>query len=113
MNAAVPIFPRRPDPLRFWRRLAAERHALVDRARGERLTYPELDAAADRWAALLRAQGVARGDLVATLAGNRSELAAAFFACGRFGAALLPLNWRLAAPELAPILADARPRLLL
>ncbi|HEX8243778.1 MAG TPA: AMP-binding protein [Longimicrobium sp.] len=112
MNA-VPNFPLRPDPLRFWRRLAGGRHALVDRARGERLTYPELDAAADRWAALLRAHGVGRGDLVATLAGNRSELAAAFFACGRIGAALLPLNWRLAAPELAPILADARPRLLL
>jgi fatty-acyl-CoA synthase len=112
MNA-VPNFPRHPDPLRFWRRLAGGRHALVDRARGERLTYPELDAAADRWAALLRAQGVGRSDLVATLAGNRGELAAAFFACGRIGAALLPLNWRLAAAELAPILADARPRLLL
>ncbi|HSU12739.1 class I adenylate-forming enzyme family protein [Longimicrobium sp.] len=112
MNA-VPNFPRRPDPLRFWRRLAGERHALVDRARGERLTYPELDAAADRWAALLRAQGIGRGDIVATLAGNRSEMAAAFFACGRIGAALLPLNWRLAAPELAPILDDARPRLVL
>jgi fatty-acyl-CoA synthase len=110
---AAPPFPRRPDPLRFWRRLAGARAALVDRARGERLTYPELDAAADRWAALLRAQGVGRGDRVATLAGNRSELAAAFFACGRVGAALVPLNWRLAAPELAPILADARPRLVL
>ncbi|MBV9109770.1 MAG: AMP-binding protein [Gemmatimonadetes bacterium] len=112
MNA-VPPFPRHTDPLRFWRRLAGTRHALVDRARGERLTYPELDAAADRWAALLRARGIGRGDLVATLAGNRSEVVAAFFACGRIGAAMLPLNWRLAAAELAPILADARPRLLL
>lgn len=110
---AVPPFPRHPDPLRFWRRLAGARAAVVDRARGERLTYPELDAAADRWAALLRAQGVGRGDLVGTLAGNRSEIAAAFFACGRVGAALVPLNWRLAAPELAPILDDARPKLIL
>jgi fatty-acyl-CoA synthase len=110
---AVPVFPRRPDPLRFFRNLAGARHALVDRSRGERLTYPELDAAADRWAALLRAQGVGPGDIIATLAGNRSEMAAAFFACGRVGAALLPLNWRLAAPELAPILADARPKLVL
>jgi fatty-acyl-CoA synthase len=111
--SGVPHFPRRPDPLRFWRRVAGSRAALVDRARGERLTYPELDAAADRWAAALRARGVGRGDMVATLAGNRSEVAAAFFACGRLGAALLPLNWRLAAPELAPILADARPKLIL
>src|SRR6185436_18477769 len=108
---AVPSFPRRPDPLRFWRRLAGARAAVVDRARGERLTYPELDAAVDRWATLLRAQGVGRGDLVGTLAGNRVDVAAAFFACGRIGAALVPLNWRLAAPELAPILDDARPKL--
>ena len=110
---AAPPFPKHPDPLRFWRRLAGTRAALVDRARGERLTYPELDAAADRWAALLRAQGVGRGDRVGALAGNRSELVAAFFACGRIGAALVPLNWRLAAPELAPVLADARPKLVL
>src|SRR3954469_2245364 len=110
---AVPVFPRRPDPLRFFRNLAGARHALVDRARGERLTYPELDAAADRWAALLRTQGVGRGARVGPLTGNGSELAAAFFACGRIGAALVPLNWRLAGPELAPILADARPHLVL
>ena len=42
-------FPRRPDPLRFWRRAAPDRVALVDRARGGRWTYADLDAAADRW----------------------------------------------------------------
>ena len=105
-------FPLHPDPLRFWRRQAPARIALVDRTRGERLTYAQLDAAADRWAALLRARGIARGDLVGVLAGNRHEIPALFFACGRVGAALVPLNWRLAAAELAPILADARPSIL-
>ena len=107
-----PRFPRRPDPLRFWRRLAPDRAALVDRARGGRQTYAELDAAADRWAGLLRARGIGRGGIVAALAGNRCESIELFFACGRVGAALLPLNWRLSAAELAPILADARPDLL-
>ncbi|HYJ80957.1 MAG TPA: AMP-binding protein [Longimicrobiaceae bacterium] len=111
--SVAPSFPRRPDPLRFWRRAAPERIALVDRARGERLTYAELDAEADRWAALLRDEGIGRGDIVAVLAGIRADVAALFFACGRVGAALLPLNWRLAAAELAPVLADARPALLL
>lgn len=105
-------FPRNPDPLRFWRRTAPERTALVDRARGGRWTYAELDAAADRWAAVLRARGVGRGDVVALLAGNRREAVELLFACGRVGAALLPLNWRLPPAELAPVLADARPRLL-
>ncbi|HWK89231.1 MAG TPA: AMP-binding protein, partial [Longimicrobium sp.] len=106
-------FPRRPDPLRFWTRLAPERVALVDRARGGRLSYAELDAGADRWAGLLRARDIGRGGIVAALAGNRRELVELFFACGRIGAALLPLNWRLSAAELGPILADARPDLLI
>ncbi|HEX2076832.1 MAG TPA: AMP-binding protein [Longimicrobium sp.] len=106
-------FPRRPDPLRFWRRAAPERVALVDRARGGRWTYAELDAAADRWAGVLRARGIGRGGIVAVLAGNRREVVELFFACGRVGAALLPLNWRLSPAELAPILDDARPDLLI
>ena len=106
-------FPRRPDPLRYWRRVAPDRVALVDRARGGRQTYAQLDAAADRWAGVLRARGIGRGGIVAALAGNRREMVELFFACGRVGAALLPLNWRLSAAELAPILADARPDLLI
>ncbi len=105
-------FPRHPDPLRFWRRAAPDRVALVDRARGGRQTYAELDAAADRWAGVLRARGIGRGGIVAVLAGNRREVVELFFACGRVGAALLPLNWRLSPAELAPILDDARPDLL-
>jgi fatty-acyl-CoA synthase len=107
-----PLFPRRPDPLRFWSRVAPGRVALIDRARGQRLTYAELSAGADRWAALLRAHGIGRGAIVSILAGNRGEFAELLYACGRVGAALLPLNWRLAAAELAPIVADARPALV-
>ncbi|HEX6039571.1 class I adenylate-forming enzyme family protein [Longimicrobium sp.] len=106
-------FPRRPDPLRFWRRMAPHRTALVDRARGERWSYAQFDAAADRWAGVLRARGIGRGGIVAVLAGNRADVPALFYACGRIGAALLPLNWRLSAAELAPVLADARPDLLI
>ncbi len=109
----APHFPRHPDPLRFWRRQAPDRLALVDRSRGHRLTYAELDAGADRWAALLRAHGIGRGGIVAILAGNRREHAELLYACGRVGAALLPLNWRLAAAELASIIADAAPAVIL
>jgi fatty-acyl-CoA synthase len=105
------VFPCQPDPIRFWRRIAPERTALVDRGRGGRWSYAELDMYADRWAALLRAAGVGKGERVATLAGNRAEQVGLFFACGRIGAALVPLNWRLPASELAPILADAAPRI--
>src|SRR5687768_2682775 len=105
-------FPSRPDVVSWWARLHPARTALVDRRRDERLTYAELDAASERWARLLRAQGVAPGDRVALLAGNRAEAVALFGGCLRTGAVLVPLNWRLAAPELAPVLADAAAQLL-
>lgn len=106
-------FPRSCDPFRWWRRYAPDRTALVDRARGTRHTYAEMDASSDRWAALLRHFGVGLGDHVAVIAGNRREVIDLFFACGRIGAVLVPLNWRLAAPELSGIIAHARPRILI
>lgn len=104
-----PPFPRHPDPIRWWGGVTPSRVALVDRARDQRWTYRELDALADRWRDLLLAHGVRRGDRVATLAGNRAAQAALLYACWRIGAALVPLNWRLAAPELARVLGNARP----
>ena len=61
---------------------------------------------------MLRASGVQAGDRVALLAGTRAECVALFHGCLRVGAVLVPLNWRLSAPELARVLADARPSVL-
>jgi fatty-acyl-CoA synthase len=107
VSAALPAFPEDPDPIRAWSRWDPGRIALVDRAKDRRLTYRELDADADRWAAILTSAGAGRGDRVALLSGNRVEAVALLFACGRIGAALVPLNWRLASRELAPILRNA------
>src|SRR5215208_1136758 len=101
MPVAWPSFPKYNDPLRQWRHLAAARDALVDRVRDQRLTYGELDAGADRWAAVLEANGITRGDRIAVIAGNRIETVELFYACTRLGAALVPLNWRLAPAELS------------
>lgn len=113
MSQAWPVFPAYIDPLRHWRHLACDRLALVDRARDQRLTYAEFDREADGWAALLESQGIGRNDRVAVIAGNRSEVAALFFACTRVGAALVPLNWRLAPQELRAILRHASPALII
>ena len=68
----------------------------------------------DRLAAgLERELGLRRGDRVAWLGLNHPDLLALLFACARLGAILVPLNWRLAAPELRAILADAEPRALI
>ncbi|MCP3099195.1 long-chain fatty acid--CoA ligase [Myxococcus sp. K15C18031901] len=88
--------------------------ALVDTSRGERrITFREWDAAATRAASFLHhVLGVQRGDRVAVLAHNRVEFLDVLFACAKLGAILQPLNWRLSATELAGILADAEPVVL-
>ena len=57
--------------------------------------------------------GVRRGDRVAILSLNHPDYLALLYACARLGAMLVPLNWRLAVPELLFILADADVRLLI
>jgi fatty-acyl-CoA synthase len=112
MTVVAPV-PARFDPVAWWSQVDGARTALVDGGTGEATSYRALDGEAARWLALLRAHGVAPGDRVAILAQNRPAFLPLFFACVRAGAALVPLNWRLAAPELGRVLADAAPRLLL
>jgi fatty-acyl-CoA synthase len=80
---------------------------------GRDVTYAELDGLSERFAASFAARGLERGDRVATLTGNSPEHVAVFFACAKTGLMLVPLSWRLAAPELAYQLADAEPALFL
>lgn len=96
------------DPFRWWGRLRPDKLAIIDRTRHVRATYHDVDDAAQRWAALLAARGVGAGDRVALLATNRIEVIGLFYGCVRVGAALVPLNWRLAEPELARVVSDAR-----
>ncbi len=82
-------------------------------AAGSRLTYAELDHASERLAASFLERGLSRGDRVATLAANCPENVVVLFACAKAGLIMLPLNWRLAPPELAYQLGDAEPALVL
>lgn len=70
----------------------------------DRLVPAELSAAA---LAHLQAEGIGRGHVVAWLGHNAWDMVATLVACQQLGAVLLPLNWRLAAPELARILRHA------
>ena len=73
----------------------------------DRLVPPALADAARQH--LLR-DGVQRGAIVAWLGHNSWDMLATLVACERIGAVLMPLNWRLAAPELAHILMHAGAR---
>ena len=57
--------------------------------------------------------GVTKGDRVALLMSNCSEFLEIFFACAKTGAIMVPLNLRLAVPELLYILQDSQPGALI
>ncbi|MFE5027436.1 long-chain fatty acid--CoA ligase [Streptomyces sp. NPDC056656] len=75
--------------------------------RSTRITHRELHTRVNAAAAALRQAGVGRGSIVAILLGNRPEYLETAFAANRLGAAFLPLNTRLAEPELEYILGHA------
>ena len=94
---------RRPDSL-----------AAIDLGSGRRLTYAMLDERIARLATVLRDTfGVKTGDRVAVFAPNTIETFEVQFAAARLGAVFVPLNWRLAVPELRAILTDCAPILLI
>jgi fatty-acyl-CoA synthase len=82
-------------------------------ASGRRSSYAEFHERVTGAAHLLRDLGVRPGDRVAYLGRNLPELPQALFATGSLGAVFVPLNFRLAAPELAAILEDCGPRVLI
>jgi acyl-CoA synthetase (AMP-forming)/AMP-acid ligase II len=76
------------------------------------LTFAQADERASRLAGALRAAGLRRGDRIALLARNRAEHLELMVAAQRGGFILVPLNWRLTPGELAAVVADCRPALL-
>jgi acetyl-CoA synthetase len=91
------------------------RRALValgrDGSRAE-WSFGEVADAAARAAGALAARGVARGDVVMTLVGNRPEWVLTMIACFRLGAVALPCTEQLRAADLRTRLGVARPRLI-
>ena len=94
--------------------LTPNKVALVDTLNGNRrITYREWNRAANRTANFLRERlGVQKGDRVAVLAMNCVEYLDLWFACGKLGAIMQTLNWRLTPRELAGLITDATPRVL-
>jgi fatty-acyl-CoA synthase len=75
---------------------------------GEQTTYGEMAARSTALAAGLRDRGVGRGDVVGLLAYNCPEFLETIFAANYLGAVAMPINWRLAAPEVRYILEHSR-----
>ena len=87
----------------------ASRPALSDPAAGRRWTYSELWSDCGRLASGLAAAGVAPGDSIVFALFNGGEFVLLWLAAQRLGAIATPINFRLAAGEIAHVLDDSRP----
>lgn len=88
--------------------------ALHDLATGRRTTYQGMLDRSQKIASILAHQySVGLGDRVMVVAYNSIDLYEILFACWRLGAIYMPVNWRLAPPELAAIVEDATPTVMI
>ena len=71
------------------------------------ITFGELDQRSNRVAQALAAAGVGFGDRVAFVERNGAEFFDVVFGLAKLGAVAVPVNWRLAAPEMRQIIDDA------
>lgn len=88
--------------------LTPDREGLV--CEKTRRTYKELNERANRLANAMKALGVGYGDRVGLLALNEPEYYDLYFGLGKIGAVLVPVNYRLAGPEIQFILSDCSPK---
>ena len=86
--------------------------ALAFRCDDECVTYSQLAARVRISAAVLASVGVWQGDVVGILARNSLEYVEVMLATAYLGAIFMPLNWRLAGPELAYIIEHSTAKII-
>lgn len=95
------------DIVRHYGAQTPDKQALLEGAFS--ITFRELDDASNRMASALRQRGVDEGSVVAFFGKNSIPFFEVLYGAAKAGATLLPLNWRLAAAELAEIVQDGQP----
>jgi acyl-CoA synthetase (AMP-forming)/AMP-acid ligase II len=92
-----------------WASRAPDREALIDVPTGRRVSFGALDQRVRKLANALAAKQIQKGARIGVLSKNAIEYFEIYYACARAGFIAQPLNWRLGGPELAKILADGDP----
>jgi fatty-acyl-CoA synthase len=99
------------DWIKKWSLLQPQKKALYFEDRP--FTYQEVNHRTNQLCHLLLKLGVMKGDRIAVLLYNCHQYVEIFLALSKIGAILVPLNWRLAGPELEFILQDSGSRTLI
>jgi long-chain acyl-CoA synthetase len=93
-------------------RTTPEKPAVVMADTGQVLTYRELDDQSVRFARVLHAAGLRRGDVVAMLTDNAAECFGIYWAALRSGLYITAINRHLSADEVAYIVRDSGAKVL-
>lgn len=93
-----------------WDRIAPEKTAVIDD--GHAVSFAQFNAGCNQICHFLLDKGLRKGDFVGVLMYNCHEYLEIYAALAKIGAILVPLNWRMAPPELAFVLNDCAARFL-
>jgi len=88
-----------------WARIQPDKVAVISDS--TTYTYGQLNVRINKLSHYFLDKGIKKGDRVAVLLHNCKEYIEIFFALSRIGGILVPLNWRLAIPELKFIIEDS------
>lgn len=98
------------DAIDFHAKTQPEKLAILDLVSGEALTYAAANERIARLAGMLRERlGDKSGERIVMLSRNSSFMLLLHYACARAGHIFVPLNWRLAPPEVEALITDAAP----
>lgn len=92
-----------------WSELHPDKTAII--FEGDQISYLDLHQRINRTCCWLQSLGIEKGDRVVVMLSNCPEFLELYLACSRLGALFVPINYRLAAPELDYTLSNSRPRL--
>lgn len=100
------------DWIAKWADYSPQKIAVADLESGEEFSYRELHFRANEMVHLLQ-DHFNEGDRIAVLMEHSINLIALFSACQRLGLILVPLNYKLSAPEILTQLEDCEPSLVI
>ena len=104
----------RLDWIDAWARYSPDKVAIRECESGKTITYSQYNNIANNISKKLTKEiGLVKGDRVAILAENCLEYFILFSAAQKTGITLVPLNYRLAVPEIDYLLHDSKPSLLI
>ncbi len=114
VGAQVPELGRISDYSAYWAAHTPEAVAVtLDDGVGTSLNYREFYNQVARISRALLAAGIKHGDRVSVLSTPRAEAFASFLATARIGGIWVGINPRYTAPEIASVISDADPALLI